>query len=66
MQVKQITSIIDRYGNYKNSIRQLKSDLHTYRINNALQDGEDENTLAIKLEIAEKEAELGRFLDMEV
>jgi len=66
MQVKQITTIIDTYSGYKRKINQLQQDLHMYRLANALIDGEDENTLAVKLEIAEKEAELGMFLDMEI
>ena len=66
MQVKQITSIVDTYSGYKRKINQLNQDLHMYRLSNALIDGEDENTLAMQLEIAETEAEMGQYLDMEV
>ena len=66
MKVKQITNIIDQYEGYKRALRKSKGDLYTYRINNALINGEDENTIAIKAQIAETEATLGKFLDMEV
>ena len=66
MLVKQITNIIDQYEGYKRSLRKSKSDLYTYRINNALINGEDENTIAMQEQIAETEAQLGKFLDMEV
>ena len=63
MLVKQITSIIDRYGAYQTRISQLKSDLKTYRMTNMLETDDDKNTLALKMEIAKTQAELGRYLD---
>lgn len=66
MKVGQITAIIDRYRQLKGKIRQHKQDLYTYRLTNALVNGEDANTLAMQLQIAEDEAELGKFLDCEV
>ena len=66
MKVRQITNIIDQYEGYKRALRGYRQDLYVYRMTNALQNGEDENTLALQLQIAETEATLGKFLDMEV
>ena len=66
MLVHQITAIIDRYGMYTNKLSQYRQDLKDYRLSNALMTGDDENTLALQLKIAETKAELGQYLNEEV
>lgn len=64
MKIARITAIIDRYGTLTTKLKKLKAEYTNYKIFNDEYD--DEISLTLQNAIAETEAEIGQYINLEV